>query len=324
MSKVTQNYEQLAMALGFQFDNGQSVIYGTRNGYQIMLYASDSRYPYLLTASVSAKSATGMMIDKQENKQFCKEFKMVSSLNQKENLITMVVKNPVRQEKLREFVDTALNGLTNFLHTKGYEPCCQVCGQQVETSNYAIGNAYVHMCQDCINKLRQDTTVALQEKEQKKENIVGGIVGALIGSVIGIICIIFFSQLGRVAAVSGIVMAVCTIKGYEMLGGKLTKKGIIISCIMMIIMTYVGDRLDWAIMIVRELGTDWGIDFATAYQIVPDMVAEELIESSNYWYNLILLYVFTVLGAAPTISAVIKERKSEGKIEQIGGTNISL
>lgn len=64
MSKVKQNYEQLAMALGFQLDQERNVIYGTRNGYQIMLYASDTRYPYWLTASVSAKSAR-MTIGKQ-------------------------------------------------------------------------------------------------------------------------------------------------------------------------------------------------------------------------------------------------------------------
>lgn len=324
MSKVMKNYEQLAKALDFQFDNRQSVIYGTRDGYQIMVYAEDLSYPYVLTVSVSAKSTTNMMIDEQESKQFSKQFKAVCSLNQKDNLITMPLKCPSKLEKLCEAVDSALNGLTNFLHAKGYEPCCQVCGQQVETTNYAVGNAYVHICQDCINKLRQDTTIALQEKKQKKENIVGGIVGALIGSVIGVICILIFSQLGRVAAVSGVVMAVCTIKGYEILGGKLTKKGIIISCIMMLAMTYIGDRLDWAIMIVREVGADWGIDFATAYQLVPDMLAEDIIESSTYWYNLVLLYVFTVLGAVPTVRSILKERKNEGKIEQIGGANVNL
>lgn len=317
MSKVKQNYEQLAMALGFQLDQERNVIYGTRNGYQIMLYASDTRYPYWLTASVSAKSAR-MTIGKQENKQFCKEFKEVTSLLQKEHLITMTVKNISNQNKLRVAIDAALNGLTNFLHINGYEPCCQVCGQQVETINYAVGNAYMHMCQDCISKLRQDTTVAMREKEQKKENVIGGIVGALIGSIIGVICIIFFSQLGRIAAASGVVMAVCTIKGYEMLGGKLTKKGIVISCIMMFVMTYIGDRLDWAIMIVREVGAEWGIDFATAYLCVPDMLADGIIESADYWYNLVLLYVFTLLGAVPTIKSILKERKNEGNMGQIG------
>ena len=47
-------------------------------------------------------------------------------------------------------------------------------------------------------------------------------------------------------------MAVCTLKGYEIGSGKLSKRGIVISVILMLVMTYVGDRLDWAIMIARE------------------------------------------------------------------------
>ena len=58
-----------------------------------------------------------------------------------------------------------------------------------------------------------------------------GIVGALIGSLIGAVVIVIVGQLGYVAAVSGLVMAICTLKGYEMLGKKLGTPGIIISCV---------------------------------------------------------------------------------------------
>jgi len=126
--------------------------------------------------------------------------------------------------------------------------------------------------------------------------------------------IIFFSQLGRVAVISGIVMAVCTMKGYEMLGGKLTKKGIVISFLMMLIMTYIGDRLDWAIIIARE----WEVDFFTGFQYVPSLIQEGIIEGSNYWGNLALLYIFTIGGAIPTSISIVKEHKKEGEFGQIG------
>lgn len=63
----------------------------------------------------------------------------------------------------------------------------------------------------------------LQEQNQqaelgKKENVVAGVVGALLGSLLGVACIVLLGQLGYVAAVSGIVMAICTMKGYELLG----------------------------------------------------------------------------------------------------------
>ena len=73
-------------------------------------------------------------------------------------------------------------------------------------------------------------------------------------------------------------MAVCALKGYELLGGKLTKKGVIISVVIMIVMIYVGDRVDWAIMIARELETD----VFYGYRLLPLLLSEEVIDMTSY------------------------------------------
>ena len=56
MSKVTENYKSLAMGIGFNYDELTNTIYGTRNGYEFLVYASDQRYPYLLTITTSVRS----------------------------------------------------------------------------------------------------------------------------------------------------------------------------------------------------------------------------------------------------------------------------
>lgn len=318
MSKVTQNYEQLALAMGMYLDG--NVIYGERNGFELLIYATDARYPYLLTVSLSAKPQSGIFLSKEEKKWFAKDHKPVTALNQEGNLITMVMGNTAKQEKLKENLEMGLNGLISFLQQKDYVPCCQFCGEQVETTGYTTGNTYLHLCPECSVKLQQDATLLAQEKAQRKENLVGGIVGAFFGSLVGILCIIFFSQLGRIAAISGAVMAVCTIKGYEILGRKLTKKGVVACFIMMLVMTYMGDRLDWAIMVMREVGSDFGLDFITAFQFIPQLVAENMIDSGSYWTNLVVLYLFTIGGAIPTINSAMKELKNAAFIRQIGSS----
>ena len=60
-------------------------------------------------------------------------------------------------------------------------------------------------------------------------------------------------------------MAICTLKGYEFLGGKLSTKGIVASIVLMLVMTYVGNQLEWAIVVTRELG----YDFLYSFQLVP-------------------------------------------------------
>ncbi len=55
-------------------------------------------------------------------------------------------------------------------------------------------------------------------KPERKENVLAGLVGAFLGSLIGVACIVGIGQMGYVASISGLVMAVCAIKGYSLLG----------------------------------------------------------------------------------------------------------
>lgn len=161
MSNVTQNYEQLARSMGMYTDG--AVLYGVRGGYELCIYAADSRYPYMLTVSLSAKPQNGIPFSKEEKKQFAKDLKPVSVLNQQGNLITMVIKNVPNQEKLREELEMAISGLLSLLQSKYYVPCCQFCGEQTQTTGYAVGSTYMHLCQNCGTRMRQDATLAEQE-----------------------------------------------------------------------------------------------------------------------------------------------------------------
>ena len=313
MSKVMQNYEQLAMATGLRLDRDRKMLYGLREGFELLVYAADERYPYWLTVSLSARSPMGAL-GKDDYRLFVKNEKPVVSLVQEGNLIKMVLKNTPKQELLRNNLNYGIGALLAFLRSKGFAPCCQLCGQQMETAGCDTNGGYMHLCPDCAGRMRQDAMVSIQQKKQKSENPVGGLVGALLGSLIGVVCIVIFGQIGRVAIISGIIMAVCTLKGYEMLGGKLTKKGVVFSIILMFIMTYVGDRIGWAIIIVRELGGD----IFSAFQMVSAFVQWGRIESANYWGNLALLYIFTIGGAIPTCVSMVKDRKKQGEFAQIG------
>lgn len=172
----------------------------------------------------------------------------------------------------------------------------------------------MHLCPECAGRMRNDVTLATRKKDGKSENVIGGIVGAFLGSVLGVICIIIFGQMGRVAVASGIVMAVCTIKGYELLGGKFTKKGVVISCLLMIVMTFVGNNIDWAI----DIAEFFEVDIFSAFRGVIPLLQEGYLEASTYYYNLILLYVFTAIGAVPTVIGALKDSKEEGQFAQIG------
>lgn len=304
--KVKGNYEQLAQSIGLWFDDQSGMLYGYRNQFGVIVYAANENAPYALTVEVSARRA-GDILTKEERKRFSKENKPVVALNQKGQVLAMTLKAIGNQEKLRDRLDESLNALINFLRTNGYQNCCQSCGKPGETDAVVAGNVYMELCPECFTRLQQAQTLDHGKKQRKKENILGGIIGALIGSLLGVLCIVILGQLGYVAALSGLVMAVCTMKGYELLGGKLSAKGIVIGVVLMIFMTYAGNQLDWAIAIAREVG----VDVITAFQAVPMLVSEGMLDGASYWGSLVMVYLFALLGAVPTVRNIIKDQKHE-------------
>lgn len=324
MSKQADNYEALAAASGLHYDRMNNLLYGQKGGYDLLVYAADvGRYPYVLTVHTSARGTVVPTLSKEDLNEFKNSLKPVAKIEQIGNNISVMMKGSGNQEKLKQWLTETINALMAFLQAKAYTPCCSNCGQSAEeVAGYRAGSAYMHLCPNCESNMRGTIMTAVQNQQTKKENVVGGIVGALLGSLLGVLCIVILSQLGYVAAISGVVMAVGVLKGYELLGGKLTKKGVVIGVIIMLIMTYVGDRLDWAIALYQEGAEYFDATVFDWYRIVPDLLAEDYIDMGAYVGNLILLYLFLALGAVPTIIAKVKERTQQYSLVRVGNTGV--
>ena len=170
---------------------------------------------------------------------------------------------------------------------------CQKCGNPIASN--------ASFCENCGAPVVQQTDVPAG----KRENVLTGTVGALIGAALGGGAIILLSQLGYVASLSGLILAICTLKGYELLGGTLSKKGIAISVLLMVVMPYIADRIDWAIVIIDafpEENISLGQAFAAVHAVIADadMVGD-------YVKNLLMIYGFAVLGAFGTLRGLAKK-----------------
>lgn len=144
------------------------------------------------------------------------------------------------------------------------------------------------------------------EIETKRENIVAGIAGALIGGILGGASIVLLGQLGLVASISGVVLAFCTLKGYELLGGKLSTQGIIACIVIMLIVPYVADRISWALVIMEEF--QWA--FGDSFMYVHDLVEEYGLQA-DYWKDLLFVYAFTALGGFTLVKQAFKQKKED-------------
>lgn len=176
---------------------------------------------------------------------------------------------------------------------------CDICGQVVTPDPNETPIAAPTPNYTSSYTVEQETPIysAQPSVPQKREHPFFGTIGAILGALLGGASIILFSQAGYVAAISGVILAFCTVKGYALLGRRLTNRGAVICIILILITPYLADRLDWAIMICETIGEFNGPMLLAAFLSVPDMLAEGYIEQSTYIQSLVMVYLFAALGA---------------------------
>lgn len=304
MSKGMQDYlAQTAQRLHLNADAQSETLFGAQGGMELLLRRGSNNQNYV--SLVFSLTRGGQEPDGAEMKAFVKGNKLVANCTVRRGRVEFTLKARFGNVKDIDKLEQATREVVSFLRTKGYQSCCQGCGQVVETDACIVAGVPSLLCGSCYQQQDSMQEQAQQEASRKPENVLAGIVGALLGSLLGAACIVMLGQLGYVAALSGIVLAICTLKGYELLGGRLSTKGIVIACLLMLVMTYVGDRLDWAISVAKY----FEVSFTDAYQAIPYLIEEDVIESGDYIANLLQLYLFTLLGAVPTIINSLKSRK---------------
>lgn len=308
MGKQAQALNELAARLHLSVDEQAGILYGVYGGYHVLigqkgLDASTAR----VRVSVSRDGAEP---DGNRLRAFVKSTKAVTVFTQNRFIVNFDLRDFIWVKRMQDQLPEALDEIAAFLRSEGYEDCCQSCGHPAATTACMTGGAVTMLCETCYAEISRRLA---DEPETKTENPAAGVVGALMGSLIGVAVMLAISQLGYVAAISGVVMAVCTLLGYEKLAGRASMKGIFISCALILVMTYLGDRMDWAILAWRELGDYYGLSLFDAFQLVPLMLEEDIIDAGTYYGNLVLQYGFVLLGAVPTVRVSLKSRKRAGQ-----------
>ena len=137
------------------------------------------------------------------------------------------------------------------------------------------------------------------------ENVLMGFLGALVGAILGGASIILLSQMGYIASISGVILAFCTLMGYQLLGKGLSKKGIVLCVILMVVTPFVADWIDWAILLMKDM-PEYGFSLVDACVLVGELMAEGYIDMAEYAKNLGMIYLFVAIGAFGTLKKTIR------------------
>ena len=222
--------QALADELGLQFDETSSVIFGQKDGYTFYIEQTNQKNQYCICCSVKNGEALPSL---EEFKELTKSSKALKTYQVNLYKATFYIKTGMTKGKTREHIRQGLQDIIAFLKERNLTNVCEQTGKAGQVDVYQVGGNLLLLSPEAFQELSSDLSIANQAYDHQKESILAGTVGAFLGSLIGGIVTLVIAQLGYVAVVSGIVMGVCTVKGYELLGKKLSKVGIAISVVFM-------------------------------------------------------------------------------------------
>lgn len=146
-----------------------------------------------------------------------------------------------------------------------------------------------------------------------KERVFLGILGALLGSILGSVSIVLENQVSNTfSLIGGMVMAACTLQGYIQLAGRLSKKGVAISLVLMAVMCALANQVNCTIEIMETVEAVQGMDFLEAFGRFEELPEVQEIRS---WYDgqLLLLYLFTLCGSLLILVRSLWKPKKEAR-----------
>ena len=294
---------------GYNYDRVNSVLYGEVNGFKFVAHESVRNKVIIY---FSAKK-NGEAVDLAYEEKQLKTVDSVSNVKINNYKLNITAKNGMTMNKARENLSEAIIGVTEYLKNNNYVQCSEISGitDDIEEINaYKIGNQINFLTSDEYAHKTQIIDMNMQNEYAKKENILLGTIGAFIGSLIGVLAIVLIGQLGYIAYISGIIMGVCAIKGYQILGRRISIKGGIITVIVIILMTYLANQLNWAIPIANY----YQVSIFEVLRELPKLVKDGSIDNSHYYRELFLVYAFTIVSAIFMIISAIRDENSKFEV----------
>lgn len=313
MASYAQKMTAVAEATGLSYDTSKNIMHGMFHGYSFAFPAlpNNARYCYVNCFV----TRDGIALTSTDAKQIAKESgKLVEYVKPTGNAASgfLVKLGKDEQTTIQQLTD-ALDYLVKSFATRGFVNICERCHQPMETEAYVVGNGIRFLCPDCFENVSSDLDDKAHVEAETPENVAAGVIGALLGALLGAAVVVIFGRLGYVTALSGLIAAVCSLKGYELLAKKMSIKGAIISCAAMLIMIYVGHRTDWAI----EVAQYFDVDFFKAFRAIPVLIQEEVIDKAQYLKGLLMVVLFALIGAVPTVIKSIKGQKTKYTIQKL-------
>ena len=216
--------------------------------------------------------------------------------------------NEKKSKNLAETLNGILNAVLDYLKDQNYAGCCEESGAMNSNIEVYEINGHPHyLCAESADGIYQSLKSTQESVLAEKSQLIPGIVGALFGSLIGVALWVIIYRLGFISALAGMVMGVCSLKGYELLGKKLDTKGVIVCIVIMLGMVYLANKLAWTLDAYSVLKQyDWS--FSECFREM-NYILDTLDLTGDYIRDLVMGYALTALGSFSLIWNAMKSSR---------------
>lgn len=301
--------KRIWMQAGYLYDSNLNVMFGEKNGFTFVAKDHGQKQCTLLFSVKGEQAAVEGALGKEVRH----VSKAVSAATVKHYKLTCTIKPGFTKRKTESNILQAIEDVSSYLAQNNYQQCCELSGETKDVHLYIVGNQLSFLNEESYRLKSQELDQAEQESLLANENMFLGTAGAFLGSLLGVAAIVILGQLGYVSIFSGMVMGFSAIKGYELFARRLSTRGAIVSGLIILVMTYIANQLDWAF----AAATAYEVSVFETFPYVNDLLAEGLIDSSTYFFNLVLIYLTTVIAAVVMIVNALKAQKTKFDIRKL-------
>ena len=228
------NIEQLTQ---LKFKKIENSWVGKINDFYISI--DDEKENELIIKLNFISSNRGKLFEFLENE---KEADHIESYSINKNQLEIVYKETVEVQ-----LDSFLNEIVSLCGQIEAKCVCTNCEQTQDLSFYTNQKVYSLLCSNCGGRLLRN-------------NYLAGFFASLLGALIGSVAWIAIGSLGFFASIAGFAISFCAFKGYELAKGKLSRTGIILNIITILIgfifaqyaVLFIGFRKEFPEMNLRD------------------------------------------------------------------------
>jgi hypothetical protein len=194
----------------------------------------------------------------------------------------------------------------------GYSNCAEETLEPADTKVF-INRGVIHFyTEEVANQMLTERAVEQAAAPVVVENYALGTAFALGGVIVGAILIVIVGQLGYISLLGGVVMGFLTLTAYQKGAGKLSKIGIVICFVLMLIGVYYANKFDFALTVTRIFHQEGykNVRMMDAFGVLPEMMEKGIIDSADYYVMFAFQCVAAIGGAISPLVTLLQKNKA--------------